>query len=107
MDAVAVIFRKHLGEVGLQVLGRLLRVDGLLAARVGIDAREDIGQSDVVALGEHRNLGQRAHLGRGRGIHPAAVDQRLDDHAAHRLRHVFIKPGLSRNRKNLSQFHSL
>ena len=49
MDAVAVVLRKHLGEVGLQVLGRLLRVDGLLAARVGVDAREDVGQGDVVA----------------------------------------------------------
>ena len=100
MHPVAVVLGKHLGKRGFQLLGRLLGADRLLAARVGVDPGENVGQRNVLAFGEHRNLRKGAHLGIRRGIHAPSVEQRLDDHAAHGLRHEFIKSGLARNGQN-------
>ena len=82
---------------------------GLIASLppVGVDPGENVGQRNVLAFGEHRNLRKGAHLGIRRGIHAPSVEQRLDDHAAHGLRHEFIKSGLARNGQNLFQFHKI
>ena len=44
MHPLAVVLGKHLGKEGLECLGRFAMADGLLAARVGIDAGEDLSQ---------------------------------------------------------------
>ena len=50
VHALAVVLGQRLGESGLQLLGRLLGTDGLLAARMSVDSGEDLGQRNVVAL---------------------------------------------------------
>ena len=49
MHPVAVVLGKHLGKRGFQLLGRLLGADRLLAARVGVDPGENVGQRNVLA----------------------------------------------------------
>ena len=48
----------------LSFSGSLLGADGLLPARMGVEAGEHLGERNVVALGEHRNLRRGRSHGR-------------------------------------------